>query len=91
MLLIVKPWSLLKLLILLIWSASLTLRWKSLSSLSITLLESQSIQWLFVHVCSATADLSEQLMIQDYMKFGVVSSEALIPSLNLVALFHKSK
>ena len=50
MLLIVKPWSLLKLFILLIWSASLTLLWKSLSSLSITLLESQSIQWLSMYV-----------------------------------------
>ena len=43
--------------ILLLWSASLILRWKSLFSLSMMLLESQSIQWLFVHVCNASADL----------------------------------
>ena len=63
MLLIDKTWSFWKLFIL-IWSTSLTLRWKSLSSLSIMLLESQSIQWLFVHVCRATADLSVSPYLQ---------------------------
>ena len=67
MLLIDKTWSFWKLFIL-IWSTSLTLHWKSLSSLSIMLLESQSIQWLSMYV----GQLQIYLYLHTCSLFGVL-------------------